>query len=268
MRTIAHISDLHFGTEEPRVADGLLADLVELAPDVIANSGDLTQRARKKQFAAARDFLGRLPKPQITVPGNHDIPLFDLVRRIFRPLDRYRHYISSDLQPFFADNEIAIAGVNTARSTAWKNGVIAANQVAHLHGQFTTLPSGPMKILLAHHPFVPTPQKPGAAVVRGGFAALDVLKTVGCRLVLSGHLHHTHAWDAKTYDARRHHAILAIQAGTAISRRRRGEPNAYNVIRIDGDALRLEVRAWNGKRFAATTLTQYRVRDDAWARDG
>src|SRR5436190_16940942 len=97
MRTIAHISDLHFGRLDPPVAEGLVADLADRKPSLLVVSGDFTQRAREGQFRAAADFLKRLPTPQLLVPGNHDIPLYNLIRRFFFPLDRYRRIIGDEL---------------------------------------------------------------------------------------------------------------------------------------------------------------------------
>src|SRR3954466_6730217 len=99
MPTIAHISDLHFGAEDPIVAAGLLKDLAELQPTLVVNSGDLTQRGRASQFRAARDYLARIPFPQLTIPGNHDIPLYDVTRRFLSPLGRYKRYITPNLAP-------------------------------------------------------------------------------------------------------------------------------------------------------------------------
>jgi 3',5'-cyclic AMP phosphodiesterase CpdA len=62
MRTIAHISDLHFGRLDKPVAEGLVADLAHRSPAVLVASGDFTQRARPAQYAAARDYLKRLPR--------------------------------------------------------------------------------------------------------------------------------------------------------------------------------------------------------------
>lgn len=99
MRTIAHLSDLHFGREDPALIPVLLEDIRGASPDIVVVSGDLTQRARRREFAAARSFLNRISFPLLVVPGNHDIPLFDVVRRFARPLHRYRCYISDELAP-------------------------------------------------------------------------------------------------------------------------------------------------------------------------
>src|ERR1044071_3559946 len=114
MRTLVHLSDIHFGAVDEALIGPLIQKVNEIKPDLVAVSGDLTQRARTHQFEAAREFLGALPKPQIVVPGNHDIPLRDVLSRFARPLDKYRRYITDNLRPFYADDEIVVAGVNTA----------------------------------------------------------------------------------------------------------------------------------------------------------
>src|SRR5262245_42805072 len=129
MRTIAHISDLHFGRLDRPVAEALVADLAERKPSLLVISGDLTQRARERQFKAAAEYLKRLPQPQLVVPGNHDVPLYDVIARFFSPLERYRRIISSDLRPLFRDDEMAVLGINTARSFTHKSGWISEEQL-------------------------------------------------------------------------------------------------------------------------------------------
>ncbi|HEX9815477.1 MAG TPA: metallophosphoesterase, partial [Candidatus Thermoplasmatota archaeon] len=113
---IAHISDLHFGTVPDGNIERLEADLKAVKPRVIAVSGDLTQRARVSEFEAAAEFLSRFDVPKVIVPGNHDVPLYDVARRFFSPLARFRRFIGPIVDPFYADDEVAILGLNTARS--------------------------------------------------------------------------------------------------------------------------------------------------------
>ena len=129
MRTIVHLSDLHFGRVDYAVVEPLVQTVAELAPDVLAVSGDLTQRARSEEFKEAREFLDTLPSPQIIVPGNHDVPLYNVFKRFLQPLDKYKRYITGDLEPFHADAEIAIMGINTARSLTIKDGRINEVQI-------------------------------------------------------------------------------------------------------------------------------------------
>ena len=129
MRVIAHISDLHFGRVDDRIVAALTAEINASKPHLIAVSGDLTQRARVPEFRAARAFLDSFPQPKVIVPGNHDVPLFHLFDRVLRPLTKYRGYISADLDPYYSDEEIAVLGINTARSLVHKAGRINRRQV-------------------------------------------------------------------------------------------------------------------------------------------
>ena len=115
MRTLVHLSDLHFGRVDPRVVPPLVETIRTIAPDLIAVSGDFTQRARRRQFVQARAFLQQLPYPRLVVPGNHDVPLYNLAARFVRPLAGYRRFIEPDLEPVFVDEEMHVIGLNSAR---------------------------------------------------------------------------------------------------------------------------------------------------------
>lgn len=264
MRRIAHISDLHFGTEDGPVAAGLLEDLSRQAPHLVVVSGDLTQRAQHSEFIAARDYLDRIAVPQLIVPGNHDIPLYNVLDRWIRPLSNYCHYITAELHPFHYDAEIAVAGVNTARSSTWKEGRISLAQIERLREQFESVPAHVFKVLVSHHPFIPPEHRVHEAVVGRGPLAMKTLQQCGCSLILSGHLHQAYSGDVRPYHLEITRSILVAQAGTAISHRRRDEPNAYNQVTVDGDRLDLEVRAWDGTQFAATGHRDYRHTANGW----
>lgn len=264
MRRIAHISDLHFGAEDPLIAEGLLEDLAHPLPHLVVVSGDLTQRARKSQFAAARNFLERIPVPQLIVPGNHDIPLYNVVARFARPLARYRHYITPELHPFYHDEELAVAGINTARSDTWKEGRISHVQIERFRAQFDAVSPTLFKVLVCHHPFIPPEGDKRSAIVGRVREALRTLEASHCALILSGHLHQAYNGDVRPHHLEITRSILVAQAGTAISHRRRDEPNAYNRLTLDGDTLFLEVRAWDGHRFATTASWNFRRLEHGW----
>lgn len=264
MKRIAHISDLHFGTEDPGVAAGLLDDLTTYSPHLVCVSGDLTQRARRSQFLAARRYLDRIAAPTLIVPGNHDVPLYNILSRFARPFTGYCQTISSDLSPFFQDDEIAVAGVNTARSNTWKEGRISLAQMELLRCQFEGAAPQSFKILVCHHPFIPPDHDMQASLVGRAREALKMLETCGCGLILSGHLHQAYSGDVRTHHLEVTRSIVVAQAGTAISQRRRDEPNAYNQLVIDGDTLVLLVRAWDGRRFATVGESRYHHTDGGW----
>jgi len=268
VRRIIHISDLHFGTEEPDIVEGLLADIAEHPAHLLTVSGDLTQRARRGQFAAARAFLDRIALPKLIVPGNHDIPLYNFVARFGWPLAGYRQHITEDLLPRFQDQEIAIAGVNTARPNRWKDGRISGEQIESLRQYFAAQPAAASKVLVAHHPFIPPERDARATMVEGAAQALRVLEACGCHLILAGHLHLAYVGDVRPHHVEIKRSILVVQAGTATSHRRRDEPNAYNILTLDGPRLSIDVRAWNGRRFVSTGVSEYQYNESGWSSAG
>src|SRR5688572_31593637 len=266
MRTIAHISDLHFNRVDPEVVEGLAEDLKGRKPTVLVVSGDFTQRARRKQYAAAAAYLRRLPTPQLVVPGNHDVPMFDIIRRFFFPLHRYRHYITKDLRPSYQDEELFVLGVNTARSFTHKSGWISEEQLLDVKLRVCPLPDDMVKVVVTHHPFIPPPRDLGADVIRHAETYLDEMEACGVDLLLAGHLHLAYHDDLRSHYKVAKRSILSIQAGTATSTRRRGEPNAYNWITVSQDLCAVAVRAWNAEKgcFEESLVTRYERIDGQW----
>jgi len=264
MRTIAHISDLHFGVAVPRVVEGLLRDLRERAPSLVVISGDLTQRARRTQFAAARAFFDQLTSPYLVVPGNHDVPLYDVVRRFARPLGRYQKIITPELDPTFEDDELLVVGINTARSLVWKAGKISSEQIEGLRRRLAH--AGPrFKVVVTHHPFIPSPLSPDTGIDLGRAAeALAVLETAEVDLLLAGHLHHGYTGDTRSYFAAARRSIISVQAGTAVSRRVRHEPNAYNWITLQPKAIAVEVRIWADGVFRENRTSRFALHETGW----
>lgn len=267
MKRIAHLSDLHFGAADDVVVEDLLVDLSSTGADLVAVSGDLTQRARPDQFRAARAFLDRLPAPWIAVPGNHDVPLFDVARRFLRPLSRFRRLVSPELCPFHVDDEIAVLGLNTARSLTFKEGRLSHEQIDLIRSRFAERGEGRTKIVVTHHPFVP-PRGGAHQLVGRHERALRVLEEAGVDLLLAGHLHLAYGSDVTEHHAFVKRSILVAQAGTATSWRRRGEPNGYNLIEVEPDRIVLSARVHTGKRFERATIEPYVRRAHRWVAEG
>ena len=268
MRVIAHISDLHFGRTDPALLEALAADVAAANPDVVAISGDLTQRARTWQFEEARDFLARLPTPQIVVPGNHDVPLYNLVARITRPLHKYRSHIHADLEPYYADSEVAVLGLNTARSLTTKYGRVNRDQVARACDRLNQLPASVVRIVVTHHPFDLPENWSQTELV--GRARMAMAGFAQCRvdLFLSGHLHVTHTVETRARYGIPGHCALVVQAGTAASVRTRGEANSWNLIRIQRPDITVEAIDWDPSagRFITGAKQEFRQTESGWSR--
>jgi 3',5'-cyclic AMP phosphodiesterase CpdA len=266
MRSVVHVSDLHFGRVDEGLLSPLASRIADLAPHVVVVSGDLTQRARVSQFAAARAFLNRLPHPQIIVPGNHDVPLYDVLRRFLAPLHRYRTYITDDLEPFYGDEEIAVIGINTSRSLTFKGGRINEQQIEQVRSRMSGIPDGVVKIMVTHHPFdVPSSDDQDGRVGRAHLA-MSVLANAGVDVLLSGHLHTSHSGSTGERFGSSVRPVVLVQAGTATSTRARGESNAFNHLRIESGRLEVQRYEWQdgSGTFAPTQIEHYEERDAGW----
>jgi 3',5'-cyclic AMP phosphodiesterase CpdA len=229
MRVIAHISDLHFGYNDPHIARSLSQTLSDLRPNILVVSGDLVEHATDPEFLSARDFLRTLPRPQIIVPGNHDLPFYHLWRRFIEGLSKYEQFITDDLIPTFVDDEIAVIGACSAHFYPVKGGKVTDSQLDELVKLFSSLPAGLTRVLVTHHPFdLPEPSNPRLLVGHARRAVSRLAPVVD--ILLAGHVHLSSAGSTSTRYKLEHHAMAFVQAGTAISHRNKGEANSFNLI--------------------------------------
>lgn len=269
MRTIIHISDLHYGKTHKDVSEQLVDAFSKLKPDLVVISGDLTQRAKTKEFESAKSFLQDLKKASLStfvIPGNHDIePLFKPLDRISNPYKNYKEYISSDLEPVYYDKEIAIAAINTVKSSNIKNGGMSLKQVVKTKAWFSSFPRPIVKIVVTHHPIdLPLIRRakklvPIAAEAVKEFSRQDV------DLYLSGHYHRTSVVTTSDRFAIKNYSAIALQAGT-LSIRERGEAQSFNVITIDKQRMTVETYRWNaeGKSFRKYAVVRFKRYRSQW----
>jgi 3',5'-cyclic AMP phosphodiesterase CpdA len=267
MTRLAHLSDLHFGAHDERLVHAVDRQMDALKPDLVVISGDFTQRARTEQFRDACEFLRRLRDrghDVLGVPGNHDVPLYDVLRRFLSPLARYRRFIDDSLCPFVELPGVAVLGINTARSFTFKDGRINKDQVAFIRETFSRTPSEAVRILVTHHPLFAL--EVGGEVERpiGRQAlALDVVEQSGVDMVLAGHNHHASSQDASDLVTRAG-GVLVVQAGTATSTRVREQEQSFNTIDIADGSATITVHAWKGEEFEATDAQRYDWQDGRW----
>jgi 3',5'-cyclic AMP phosphodiesterase CpdA len=246
MRVLVHLSDLHFGRIDERLPEPLVAAVEAAKPDVVVVSGDLTQRARESEFKAARAFLERLPTPRVVVAGNHDVPLYNVIDRFLQPLALFQTYIESNPMPRFFDAQLAVVGVNTARSMVMKNGRINREQIDAVRAAFSTAHADAVRVVVTHHPFdAGDAMNPGDRVGRAALA-MQAFAECGVDLMLSGHLHRAYSGRSALSDRTlESQGVLAVSAGTATSTRVRGEPNEFNVLRLSKQQVEIERLTWS-----------------------
>lgn len=244
MTRIAHISDLHFGALEPGAVEALSAALEEIAPTVIALSGDLTMRGRRREFAQAAAFVRTLNAPVVATAGNHDVPAFNPVARFTSPTGRFQGAMRGVASSRFTDGALTLIAANSARAwTAhwnWAHGAFSGEQIRRVDAALGSDQDAPRwRGLITHHPFEVPPDMRSMRPVGRASSMLEVIARRGVDFVLAGHLHHG-SWSFSAHAERAlGRSILLIQASTATSSRRRDQPNALNVIDLGSNELRL-----------------------------
>lgn len=230
MSVLLHISDTHFGTEQPHVVEALVALASQQGPDAVVLSGDITQRARPVQFRAAKAFVNRLGAPVLVIPGNHDIALFDLWARLTRPYARFAKVFGADLEPVYSSHDLLIVGVNTTRAWRHKNGEVSAAQIDRVAKLLSAARPRQLRLVVVHQPAGVIEGTDRSNLLRGHDAATRAWSAAGADLIMGGHIHLPYTLALQDL-ARR---LWVVQAGTAVSSRiRPGAPNSVNILRWD-----------------------------------
>jgi 3',5'-cyclic AMP phosphodiesterase CpdA len=232
MHTLLQISDTHFGTEQPLVLNALVSLSRRIAPDVVVLSGDITQRARRAQFAAARACIAQLHVPHLlAIPGNHDIPLFNLFARCFYPYANYAREFGPNLEPVFEDDDALIICVNTTRPSRHKDGEVSEQQIQNVATRLRNASHRQLRIVVTHQPVQVVDAHDIPNLLHGREAAVRAWSNAGVDIIMGGHIHLPHVRPlTESFDLPR--PAWSIQAGTAVSHRTRsGIPNSVNVIK-------------------------------------
>jgi 3',5'-cyclic AMP phosphodiesterase CpdA len=244
---LAHISDIHFGDENPEALAAATAQLGAEVFDLIVVSGDLTRYGSVGEFEAAASWLADLPHAYLVIPGNHDTPYLGLIERIVAPFGRFERFIGPADAQIWRGASAAVRGINTARGVQsrlnWSKGCISEKQARGAASAFQ--PDDALRIVVAHHPLIEMLGGPMSGEVRGGAQAARRLADARVDLVLSGHVHAPFVWpypggDGKTY---------AVGAGT-LSVRERGVSPSFNVIEVGDDQIEITAMGWSGTAYA------------------
>ena len=259
MSVLLQISDTHFGTEQTVVVEALVALALQQRPDIVVLSGDITQRARAAQFRQARSFADRLAAPLLAIPGNHDIPLTNVVARLLRPYAGYSQAFGSNLEPVFSSDDLLVVCVNTTRSYRHQHGEVSQLQIQRVAQRLQAANADQLRVVVVHQPIAVLHAQDEGDLLRNHLAAQRQWAAAGADLVMGGHIHLPYIL-ALPGLAR---PMWAVQAGTGVSSRvRAGVPNSVNLVRWDSLAVKgvCHIEQWdfdtNSQAFACVKMTQ------------
>ncbi len=244
--TLLQISDPHFGTEQSPVVAALVALVRAQRPDVVVFSGDITQRARRAQFQAARAFADALQTRWVAIPGNHDIPLFNVFARVLAPYSGYRRAFAAELEPELESAAFFIVCVNTTRPSRHKDGAISAMQIERVAQRLRHAPADRLRIVVIHQPMLAIRQQDELNLVHGHEAAACAWSQAGADIVMGGHIHLPYIRSLHDRFGDLPRRVWAVQAGTAVSRRIRDAiPNSVNLLRYAPGARECAAERWD-----------------------
>jgi len=228
---IALAADLHFGSVPEGLAEELRTLIDAEKPDVVVIAGDLTLRARRREFEQAKVWLSSFEAPTLVLPGNHDLPYVNLLQRFRNPFHRYRHAANgADLMPVIERQDGIVLGFNTTRSwqphLRWQEGTARLRDIEAARVALSSAPADRFKAVAAHHPLMKVPGLPRAEPVRRANLALSAFAECGVDLLMSGHIHRSYAIETEVEGR----PMVAVGAPTALSSRTRGEANGFWMI--------------------------------------
>jgi 3',5'-cyclic AMP phosphodiesterase CpdA len=273
MRRIVHISDLHFGNNDPALLQPLRKAIESIEPHFLVISGDLVEHASNAEFEQAHNFLRTLPKPQMVVPGNHDLAFYNFFQRATVGLATYKKYITDDLQPEYQDDEIAILGANTSRIWPIRGGSLSSLQLEQLTRNFAAISDEKVRLLVTHHPF-DLPDVQGHRLIVGHARRAITRLAPLVDILMAGHIHLSSTGSTATRYKTEGHAIAFVQAGTAISNRDKGETNSFNSLSVTSakegvsKAVVVDRFTWRKEsgEFYCKCSTEFRLESEGWAR--
>jgi 3',5'-cyclic AMP phosphodiesterase CpdA len=238
---IAHVSDLHMGAHLPARVAALVSDVAAASPALTVVTGDLTMRARPRQFVRARALLDQLPSPQLVVIGNHDVPIGP-ARRLLTPYTRYRAHIEAALDPWLQLPGLRALALASMPRWRWKGGRVSRRQADVVAEVLGAAPPAGARLLALHHP----PFLGGPARVAGRRRLARSLQRARVDLVLAGHTHVPSSRVVELADDGRTHWLVEVVAGTAVSARTRGVGRSWSLIRVDASSIAVEERYEDG----------------------
>lgn len=265
MTLIAHISDTHFGTDIAAVRQALAIYLRDLHPDFIVLSGDITQRARSRQFFAARRFFDTVGSPVFAIPGNHDLPLFNLAARFLNPYHNYKKYFGPR-EFFHRKQDIAVVGLDATTPLRHTNGRLNFERTRkNLQHARDMIGNDGVLLVAVHQPVLTAWGEDRPEELENSLAITRLFSDMKVDVILSGHVHVPLICTTDKAYPDLPRPFIHSGAGTAVSHRTRaGKPNSFNTLRISEQKIAVTLHQFAGDRFAAQETHNFGKTAPGW----
>lgn len=237
-----HVSDVHFGVENRRALDHVAQAIREERPDALVCTGDVTQRAKHSEYAAAAEWFAGLGVPVVLEPGNHDMPYYNLFERFSDPYRRFRRLDAKVGTQFQNDDVVLVSLKSTVRAQArfpWSDGIVTKRSLDQTVQRLLELSDDPRHVIVtAHHPLLGPKEDAGNPTI-GGDKAFAALASAGADAIMTGHVHRPFD-ETRDMDGA---SMRMIGAGTLSTRLRHGAPPSYRVLHCRrGEEMQVELR--------------------------
>jgi 3',5'-cyclic AMP phosphodiesterase CpdA len=262
VKKIIHISDVHFGAENKKIVNSLIADINSIEPDVIVLSGDLTQRAKTGEYKKAVAFLQKLNYPTVVIPGNHDIPLYNIWDRVISPFKKFETYFNNR-DRYYSDDLIEVIGLNSVRNLRWKSGKLSSEDLDQAANELKESGKKRVRVLVIHHNLFHISSRKDAVKLFKTQLIHRWLMQNSIDLILFGHDHKSMVQPI-LFDEDNIFDFILVQAGTAVSTRTRGYLNSFNLIEISDEGCEIKIKEYKNKTFETVTTHQFAKVSGGW----
>ncbi|MEN8194741.1 MAG: metallophosphoesterase [Bacteroidota bacterium] len=262
MQKIVHISDIHFGKEDESIVNALLTKINEIAPNVIVVSGDLTQRAKHREYKKVKLFLSKLDFPKVVIPGNHDIPLYNLLGRVINPFRKFDYYFPNCNR--YENEQVSIVGLNSVRNLRWKSGKLTIKDLEESSEELKVKKNAEkLKIVVMHHNLLHLPSNKNSESIFRTKLMQKWIFDNGIDLILFGHDHKS-TIKPILFDHDNIFDFILIQAASATSTRRRGNENSFNLIMLENSFMQISIETYEQHKYKTSSRIKFNKQLIGW----
>jgi 3',5'-cyclic AMP phosphodiesterase CpdA len=245
--------------EETEIERGLRPLVERVEPELIAVTGDLAHRGRRREHEHAAAFLRGLGRPLLVIPGNHDIP-YTVPARFTRPFREFERQWAS-AEPFYRSDELVVVGLNSVRPWRHQSGGLRRNQMRRAAELLAEAPRRALRVVALHHHLIGAPWRSRKKPVSRRSHVLAGLVDAGAELILAGHIHQAAVSERHEFEVERdglRGVTVSVAPGLGQPRPdRRGEARGLHVYEAAVESLLVQTYVWRDDDWGLTAVRRF-----------